>query len=30
MRINWLTVIAIIVIVVCLAYLTIKRRQRMQ
>jgi hypothetical protein len=30
MRINWLMVIAIIVIVVCLAYLTIKRRQRMQ
>ena len=30
MRINWLMVIAIVVIVVCLAYLMIKRRQRMQ
>lgn len=28
MRINWLMVIAIVVIVFCLGYLIIKRRQR--
>ena len=30
MRINWMMVVAIIVIVCCLGYLVIKRRQRMQ
>lgn len=30
MRINWLMVIAIVVIIICLAYLIIKRRQRMR
>ncbi len=28
MRMNWLTIVALIVIAVCLVYLVMKRRQR--